>query len=57
MALKRILAVDDEPFNLEIIEEILEELRSPIEITNIPTSQALLLHVDSNFNDFSDKLH
>ncbi len=24
MALKRILAVDDEPFNLEIIEEILE---------------------------------
>ena len=26
MALKRILAVDDEPFNLEIIEEILEEL-------------------------------
>ncbi|WP_419148581.1 response regulator [Pseudoalteromonas 'SMAR'] len=26
MALKRILAVDDEPFNLEIIEEILEDL-------------------------------
>ncbi len=26
MALRRILAVDDEPFNLEIIEEILEDL-------------------------------
>lgn len=26
MALTKILAVDDEPFNLEIIEEILEEL-------------------------------
>ena len=26
MALQRILAVDDEPFNLEIIEEILEDL-------------------------------
>ncbi len=26
MELRRILAVDDEPFNLEIIEEILEDL-------------------------------
>tara|TARA_Y100000782_G_scaffold114335_1_gene150175 strand:- start:7578 stop:8720 length:1143 start_codon:yes stop_codon:yes gene_type:complete len=34
MALKRILAVDDEPFNLEIIEEILEELDFELKMVN-----------------------
>jgi CheY-like chemotaxis protein len=32
MALTRILAVDDEPFNLEIIEEILEELDFELQV-------------------------
>ncbi|MBB1449815.1 response regulator [Pseudoalteromonas sp. SG43-1] len=37
MALTKILAVDDEPFNLEIIEEILEELDFELQIaTNGP---------------------
>ena len=34
MALKRILAVDDEPFNLEIIEEILEDLDFELKMVN-----------------------
>ncbi|MEQ5874431.1 MULTISPECIES: response regulator [unclassified Pseudoalteromonas] len=34
MALKRILAVDDEPFNLEIIEEILEDLEFELKMVN-----------------------
>ena len=32
MALTKILAVDDEPFNLEIIEEILEELDFELQV-------------------------
>ncbi|MCF2900169.1 response regulator [Pseudoalteromonas sp. MEBiC 03607] len=34
MALKRILAVDDEPFNLEIIEEIFEDLDFELKMVN-----------------------
>mgnify|MGYP006111518219 FL=1 len=34
MALTKILAVDDEPFNLEIIEEILEDLDFELRLAN-----------------------
>lgn len=40
MALKRILAVDDEPFNLEIIEEILEDL--DFELQTVESGHACL---------------
>ncbi|RRS10675.1 response regulator [Pseudoalteromonas sp. J010] len=40
MALQRILAVDDEPFNLEIIEEILEDL--DFELKTVESGKACL---------------
>ncbi|MCF6441468.1 response regulator [Pseudoalteromonas luteoviolacea] len=45
MALQRILAVDDEPFNLEIIEEILEDL--DFEVQTATSGQECLEIVES----------